>query len=304
MRFGDFESIGRRKGESMVWLAYSVREQIRITDMYSLFEAHFDNGYAFPGESHNFWECLYVMKGEVCASGNERVYNLTRGSIIFHKPLELHKFIVNGPDGADLLIFSFAAEGPLTSCLAEKVFALSDAQQDILASMLSFIRAKMEEPRFRKILSARDASSCLEPFLISSTYSQMLVTYLHQLMLSLAETGSVSSVSSAPDAVIFRRAISYLNSNVSAQPSVPEIARYCNVSEASIKRIFDKYAGMGIHKYLLKLKVKAAAELLQSGESVSSVAEQLGFNNQSYFSRAFKRETGLAPSNLKAAASQ
>ena len=143
------------------------------------------------------------------------------------------------------------------------------------------------------------AQSFLEPFLTSPTYSQMLATFLQQLMLSLAETGAVSSVSSAPDAVTFRRAISYLNSNVRAQPPVPEIARYCNVSEASIKRVFDKYAGMGLHKYLLKLKIKAAAELLQSGESVSSVAAQLGFNNQSYFSRAFKRETGVVPSSLK-----
>lgn len=284
----------------MVWLAYSVREQIRITDMYSLFEVHYKNGYAFPGESHNFWECLYVMEGAVCASGDERVYNLSRGSIIFHKPLELHKFIVNGTEGADLLIFSFAAEGPLTSYLAEKVFQLSEFQQGIIDSMLTFVRARTESAK-AQALPAQNASFCLEPFLTSPTYSQMLVTFLQQLMLSLAETGAVSSASSAPDAVIFRRAISYLNSNVHAQPSVPEIARYCSVSEASIKRIFDKYAGMGIHKYLLKLKIKAAAELLQSGESVSSVSEQLGFNSQSYFSRAFRRETGLMPSSLKAA---
>ena len=283
---------------SMVWLAYSVKEQIRITDMYSLFEVHYGNGYAFPGESHNFWECLYVMEGEVCASGDERVYNLPRGSIIFHRPLELHKFIVNGPRGADLLIFSFAAEGPLTSYLAKKVFQLSEAQQGIIASMLSFLHARTEGSGSRGP-EDNSAQFFLEPFLTSPTYSQMLATFLQQLMLSLAETGAVSSVSSAPDAVTFRRAISYLNSNVRAQPPVPEIARYCNVSEASIKRIFDKYAGMGIHKYLLKLKIKAAAELLQSGESVSSVAAQLGFNNQSYFSRAFKRETGVVPSSLK-----
>ena len=39
--------------------------------------------------------------------------------------------------------------------------------------------------------------------------------------------------------------------------------------------------------------------LLQQGESVSCVAEKLGFNSQSYFSRAFRRETGVTPSSLK-----
>ena len=277
----------------MVWLSYSVREQIRITDMYTLFQLHYDSGYAFPGETHNFWECLYVMEGEVCASGNERVYNLSRGSIIFHRPLELHKFIVNSPGGADLLIFSFTAEGPLTAFLEEKVFRLSESQAEIISAMLSFIHRQAE------MTPAQEAQPFLAPFLTSPTYARMVATYLQQLMLSLAETGSVSSVSDAPDAVTFRQAISYLNSNIHRQPSVPEIARFCNVSEAGIKRIFDKYAGIGIHKYLLKLKVKAAADLLQKGESVSDVAEKLGFNSQSYFSRAFKRETGLMPSSLR-----
>lgn len=279
----------------MVWLAYSIKEQIRITDMYSLFEVHYDNGYEFPGETHNFWECVYIIKGEALVSGNERVYNLAQGSIIFHKPLELHKFIVNSPEGARLFIFSFSAEGPLTAYLEEKVFELSDFQKGIMAKLLAFLRARTDQGS----LAAGTPCSYLEPFHTQPTYPQMLASWLQQLMLSLAEAGAVSSVSSAPDVLIFRNAISYLNSNIHRQPSVPEIALFCNVSQASIKRIFDRYAGMGIHKYLLKLKIKAAAELLQAGETVSNVAEKLGFNSQSYFSRAFRRETGLMPSSLK-----
>lgn len=279
----------------MIWLAYPIKEQIRITDMYSLFVVHYDCGYAFPGESHNFWECVYIIKGGACISGNERVYNLTQGSIIFHKPLELHKFIVNGKGGADMLIFSFAAEGPLTAYLEEKVFMLSDFQKSIVDALLLFIREHLKPTADSEDLY----QSCLKPFRTLPTYSQMLASYLHQLMLSLAETGAVSAVSSAPDAVIFRRAISYLNSNIHRQPSVPELARFCNVSESGLKRIFDKYAGISIHKYLMKLKIKTASELLQQGESVSNVAEKLGFNSQSYFSRAFRRETGVTPSSLK-----
>lgn len=279
----------------MVWLAYSIKEQIQITDMYSLFEVYYNNGYAFPGESHNFWECLYVMDGEVCVSGDERVYNLSQGSIIFHKPLELHKFIVNGDNGADLLIFSFTAEGPLTTYLRDKVFELSDFQKKIIAALRSYIHAKTADFP----VEGHSTIHSLAPFHTLPNYSQMISTYLQQLMLSLAEEGTVSSVSSAPDAIIFSKAISYLNSNIHRQPTVPEIARFCNVSEASIKRIFDKYAGMGVHKYLLKLKIKAAAELLQDGESVSNVSDRLGFNSQSYFSRAFKRETGMMPSSVK-----
>ncbi len=278
----------------MVWEAYPVREQIRITELYSLFEVHYEKGYEFPGETHNFWECFYIRKGEACVSGDGRVYNLSAGSIIFHKPLEMHKFVINSREGADLLIFSFAAEGPLTLELAEKVFALSPAQKEILSGLLAFLH----ERAGRHPMPVWPYPY-LEPIHTSAAYAQQLALHLQQLMLSLAEEGAVSRASSAPDALTYQRAISYLNSNIQRQPDLPEIARFCNVSVSGMKRIFEKYAGIGIHKYLIKLKMKAAAELLAGGESVTNVAQKLGFRSQSYFSRAFKRETGLAPSSLK-----
>ena len=288
----------------MVWVAHPITQQIKLTDIYSLFEVHYEKGYEFPGESHNFWECLYVAEGEVCVSGDERVYNLTRGAIIFHKPLELHKFIVTGADGADLFIFSFAAEGPLTAWLREKVFALTDSQQKLLLDLFHFTRRKAENAPGRNAERPFGWNpDCyrryLEPFDRLPAYSQTVASYLELLMLSLAEAGAVSSASSAPDAILFSRAVNFLNSNIHRQPSLPEVARFCGISEAGLKRLFDKYAGIGVHKYLLKLKIKTAAQLLQSGETVSRTADVLGFNSQSYFSRAFKRETGMSPSQVR-----
>ncbi|MCI5648759.1 MAG: helix-turn-helix domain-containing protein [Fusicatenibacter sp.] len=278
----------------VVWMAYPIEEQIQITSMYSLFETHFEGGYAFHGETHNFWECLYVVEGKVCVAGDERVYNLSRGSIVFHKPMEFHKFSVDGESGADLLIFSFAAEGPLTAFLRNKVFVLSEYQKQILDNLRFYMAdcAKNQE-------APKEEHQYLTLFSSLPTYAQMVSTYLQQLMLSLAEQGVPSVASSAPDAVCFGKAISYLNCNIHRQPTIAEIARFCNISEAGIKRIFEKYAGIGVHKYLTKLKMKTASELLLDGESVSCVAARLGFSDQSYFSRAYKRETGRMPSSVK-----
>lgn len=308
----------------MVWVAHPVKPQIQLPAFYSLFEVHYDRGYEFPGESHNFWECLYVKEGEVCVSGDERVYDLGRGSIIFHKPLELHKFIVTGEKGADLFIFSFSAEGPLTGWLSEKVFALTQFQQELLWKLYALARqsagtggdtgsggaaraghntgtggAAGSGGGVRTSGKAGGYYRYLEPFDRLPAYSQTVASFLELFMLSLAETGSVSSVSSDPEAILFSRAVNYLNSNIHRQPSVPETARFCGVSESGLKRLFDKYAGISVHKYLLKLKIKAAVQLLESGQTVSRTAQELGFNTQSYFSRAFKRETGLSPSQVQ-----
>lgn len=280
--------------ENNIWLAHPVEEQIRITDMYSLFKIHYDKDYTFAGEIHNFWECVYVLDGQVCVSADEKVYNMTSGEIIFHKPLELHKFIVNGKEGATLLIFSFSAEGPLTENMRDKVIRLSENQIGILCGLISYMEGKtasMQLPKREK--------QYLVPFGEIPHFAQMVTTYMYQLFLSINDEGAVASVSSAPDALTFRNAISFLNCNLHDQPSVAEIARFCAVSEASLKRIFDKYTGISVHKYLLRLKMKVATELLKDGETVNNVAERLGFRSQSYFSKAFKRECGISPSDVK-----
>ncbi len=280
--------------ENKVWLAYPVKEQIRITDMYSLFMIHHPKDYTFPGETHNFWECVYVLEGELCVSADEKIYNVGHGEIIFHKPLELHKFTATGDNGALLLIFSFSAEGPLTEWLRDKVFTLSEKQKELVNALIAYLQEKT-----RALSLPATEEHFLFPFERMPYYAQMVTTYLYQLFLSLTDEGTIAHVSSAPDAITFRNAISYLNCNLHRQPSVAEIAKFSAVSEASLKRIFDKYTGISVHKYLLCLKIKVATELLQDGESVCSVAERLGFNSQSYFSKAFKRETGVSPSEIK-----
>lgn len=281
----------------MVWKAYKINRLLDIEEMFSFFEIYCEENYEFRGESHNFWECLYVEKGEVCVSADERVYSLKEGSIIFHKPLEFHKFYIDSGKFAKIAVFSFSLEGQLSNYFRSKVFILSEEQKAIFYSMIDYVRKTV-----KKAGDIEDVMylQCLQPFKISKTYPQMLTTYLYQLFLSLVDNGTASDIIyNSYDADLFRQAVDYMNSNVSMHLSVADIAEFCNTSEATLKRTFDKYAGIGVHKYFMQIKIKAAAELLQDGVSVSNTAERLGFSSQGYFSATFKRETGKLPSEIR-----
>lgn len=278
----------------MEWLAHKVTEQVHIENLFSLFKIHYENGFNFPGETHNFWECLYVLEGTACVSGDDRVYNLSEGNIIFHKPLELHKFYIDNENGATLLIFSFTLDGTLSTYLQNKVFNLTNEQKNIINSMLSYIQIQIEKTDIPNGILMHHRY--LIPFQTSQTYSQMIVTYIYQLLLSLTDNGSITSALTTPDALLFSRIVNYMTHHIDSQPTVSEIAKACNISSSGLKRIFAQYAGISVHKYFLKLKFKTASELLRSGMNVSEVAEKLGFSSQSYFSVSYKRETGINPS--------
>ncbi|MEG1880375.1 MAG: helix-turn-helix transcriptional regulator, partial [Oscillospiraceae bacterium] len=60
--------------------------------------------------------------------------------------------------------------------------------------------------------------------------------------------------------------------------------------------IFKKDTGMSFSEYLLKYRFEKAKELLSTGRyKVYDVCKMVGFNDPKYFSKIFKRETGVTP---------
>ena len=280
----------------MRWKPLYVKEQVHIDTLFSLFVERRPKGFHFPGETHDFWECLYVLEGTACVSGDDKVYELSSGDLIFHKPMELHKFYIDHENGATLLIFSFSMKGSLEEYFRDKVFQLTKEQQEIIKELLNFIGEQSKKdntpPTFRK------EEQFLHVAQNRPLYLQRVVTYLHHLLLSLGDSGNLSHISTASDALVFQHAVQYMTEHIYEHPTVSEIAQYCFLSESGLKRLFAKYAGISIHKYFLKLKFNTASKLLQEGMSVREVSEKLNFSSQSYFSVSFKRETGINPSKL------
>lgn len=75
-----------------------------------------------------------------------------------------------------------------------------------------------------------------------------------------------------------------------------KIARETGISESYINTIFLRHAKLPPKQYYIRLKIRHACELLhESGIRVSQVADQLGYQNQFYFSKSFKQVVGISP---------
>lgn len=124
-------------------------------------------------------------------------------------------------------------------------------------------------------------------------YYQKTLSILYEIISILQK----SHYSPKSKTSIIEPALSYISKNYLKETiSVPHLAKLCNISETYLKKLFNERFGLSPKKYITKLKMDYAVEMLSSQMfSVNSIAEALGYENVYYFSRAFKKEMGISP---------
>ena len=78
------------------------------------------------------------------------------------------------------------------------------------------------------------------------------------------------------------------------------LAKKAGLSLAGFNRLFRRYFGTSPARYVTETRVREAARLLlQSNETIDSIADKTGFPNRAYFSRIFKTVTDLPPAEFR-----
>jgi AraC family transcriptional regulator len=92
----------------------------------------------------------------------------------------------------------------------------------------------------------------------------------------------------------------FLNDNWSANLSLSEIAKLVDIHPVTLSKSFPKFFSTNMGEYVRKIRIEKSLSLLkQSNSSLSEIAYQCGFFDQSHFIRLFKKYTGFLPNQFK-----
>lgn len=261
----------------MILDSVDIKKEFEILGFYSALNYQWNDGFFYSGESHNFWEAVYVASGEVQATEDGRVYKLKPGELIFHAPMEFHSIKSEKEVQTNVLIFTFHINGELPKSLSKGVFYLTTKEQTEFKNIFDLIHHfyKNDSERYSGI----ECASKLTSFII----------YLNRNH-SVEKPLNLSQSAQQYNSIVL-----FMKENIYNNISLDEIAKKKNISVSYIKFLFKMYSGTAPKVYYSKLRCNEAIELLSKGFSPTEISHLMNFSSPNYFSIFFKKMTGISP---------
>jgi two-component system response regulator YesN len=101
-------------------------------------------------------------------------------------------------------------------------------------------------------------------------------------------------------AELIEQAKKYIYENISSRITLQEAAKNVCLSGNYLSLLFKKYCGESFIDFVNRCKIEKACELLRhNNRLIAEVGEMLSFENSYYFTRIFKRYTGITPSEYR-----
>ena len=99
--------------------------------------------------------------------------------------------------------------------------------------------------------------------------------------------------------LIVKRSLELINDCIDENISLDTLALNCNLSKYHFLRVFKKEIGLTPHSFIINERLNRANNLIKEGITISEASLLVGFNDQSHFTRNFKKYFGYTPTLLQ-----
>ena len=259
----------------------------------------------YEGEKHDFWEMVYIDKGEMICTADEKRFVLKSGEMTFHKPNEFHNLSGNSSTAPNVSILTFECKSRAMKYFDGKIFRLNGEEKSLLSELFSEglscyqledysnpLVQKMKMTENAPMGSSQMTKNLLEIFLIKLCRNEDIVTK------EMRRSYMIDGVDIPYDV---KEILDYLEGHIYGRITIGDIARHLDKSESAIKQLFAQYREGGIIRYYNARKIKEARRLIREGHyNMTQISDMLQFDNPQYFSKCFKSVTHMTPSEYKA----
>ena len=279
-----------------------VENKLHISNFISFHYFEYVKEFAGIGESHDFWEMVYIDYGNVKVVSDDREFLVSSGEGFLHAPNELHNILSAG-DFASAFIISFDCDCAELSDIQSKILKFYGEESQIVKKLYAVGQTVFEEPydifSQQKLIPKSDM-----PY----GGLQELKNLTEMLLLILIRKSSVKgdvrekylSKDFANERMIVDKVIRIILSSVYKKTTLDNICSQLSFSKSYILKVFKKQMGCSVMEYYNQMKIKEAKRLISEEQfTYTQIARLLHFSSVHHFSSSFKQITNMTPSGYQ-----
>ena len=268
-----------------------------ITFPYSVYRGNIPKWIpSFPLHWHDDFELIYCATGQIQVTLWGQAYTLCAKDLIVILPHAVHSIEQGGPEGGEyynILFHPSLFKGSAEDLCYDKYvlpFLNAEKSMDCFYPAGSAFNQSVTPCVLTLIAHRKDSYSTHELMIKSNLF--LLLHYINQY--SDAVTNDNSSLQLSYSRL--KNALYYVQKFYDREISIRQASEQCGFSESHFMKLFKEFTGMSFNAYLVNYRLDLAAKQLSETDSkVIDIAENCGFHNHSYFTRAFQKKHQKTP---------
>lgn len=284
----------------MPYEQFHLDEDLRIDNIYTVHYFEYRSDFHFDGERHHFWEFQCVDKGCAEVKTDSGTHILNSGQIIFHKPDEFHTLTAVGKSAPNIVVVSFETSSLCMKFFENKILNLSDTERRLMGMLIAEARrciaSPLDDPYLQKMDKKQDS-------LFGS--QQLIKLYLEQILIYMIRRHSFPQISMPMskfmnlknDSATYNKVLFYLEEHIRESVTIQQICHDNLIGRSQLQKIFREQHQCGIIYFFSQMKIELAKQLIRENQmNFTQISEFLGYSSIHYFSRQFKKISGMTPS--------
>lgn len=260
----------------------------------------YSSSYVFEGERHDFWELLYVDKGEVDVLADGVPHRLERGSLIFHKPGEFHALRSTGTSAPNLVVVSFFCLSPAMEFFAGRIVCADEAERALLGRIVDegalAFSTPLDDPATTALERRKDAPFGAEQ-LLGGALEELLLRLIRRSGAPPSGPPPLSVTTRAGRDALFQSIEDYFLLRLDQPLTLTQVCADNFIGHTHLQQLVRSYTGGGVMKHFGRLRIDRAKAMIREGAgNFTEISAALGYQSVCYFSRHFKKAAGMTPS--------
>lgn len=261
---------------------------------------------------------IYIQSGHCFISYENVEYQLNPGDIFFIPANHIYKRYPMDNRMCTMTYIHFSLPNEIEQLeLHEAARKIADSKEDIDNQLLNGVHVLWNQSAIylRNKYSLVNHQECfrqLNDIRLISIKRQLMCGLQSSIILcgilstlsqntieEISTEGYISSTPKVPDNL--KKAIRYIRDHYTEQILLDHLAEHCNISKRQLIRYFNTAFNKTPIAYITEYKISRAKELLykQPQLTIGEISDELGFDNQHYFTRVFIKTTGETPSHYR-----